>query len=58
MARTRGSKNKNSSAVPRYTALTTQERVVMLANLIIDRVLEDQESGARLLAKLGVSNDS
>ncbi len=58
MARPKGTKNKNASEVPRYTSLTTQERVILLANLIIDQIVSDQESGAKLLKKIGNSDVS
>jgi len=52
MARLRGSKNKNSGEVPVYMAMTTQERVLVLANLIVDRVVEDQAAGGVLLKRI------
>ena len=41
MARTKGSKNKNSSALPNYATLSTEERIKGLANLIVDKIYED-----------------
>jgi len=52
MARPKGSKNKNSSALPQYAALSTDERLEVLANLIVDKILEDQTSGRALLKKI------
>ena len=52
MARPTGSKNKNSSALPSYAALSTEERVLVLANLIVDRILADQRNNGKLLKKL------
>lgn len=52
MARPKGSKNKNSSALPQYTALSTDERLEVLANLIVDKILEDQTSGRKLLSEI------
>jgi hypothetical protein len=52
MARLKGSKNKNSSALPEYSLLTSEQRIVVLANLIVDRILEDQNSGEKLLSKI------
>jgi hypothetical protein len=57
MARTLGSKNKNSSAQPSYVALSTEERIIVLANLIVDRVVADQRDNGKLLKKL-VRQDS
>ena len=50
MARPKGSKNKNSVADPPSLAMSTQEKITFLANLIVDRILEDQKSG-KLLGK-------
>lgn len=52
MARTKGSKNKNSAEIPMYTALPTEEKLFVLANLIIDRIIEDQKTGGKLLKQL------
>lgn len=49
MARLKGSKNKNSSDTPLYSTLPTEERLIVLANLIVDRIMEDQTSGGTLL---------
>ncbi|HEY4963375.1 MAG TPA: hypothetical protein VIH90_01630 [Candidatus Saccharimonadales bacterium] len=52
MARPLGSKNKNSSGQPSYTALSTEERLIVLANLIVDRIVADQRNNGKLLKKL------
>jgi hypothetical protein len=52
MARTKGSKNKNSADIPAYCSMPTEERIVVLANLIVDRIVEDQNSGGTLLLQL------
>ena len=52
MARLKGSKNKNSSALPEYSLLTSEQKIEVLANLIVDRILEDQNSGEKLLSKI------
>jgi len=52
MARHKGSKNKNSSALPMYFALSTEERVLVLANLIVDRIQADQRNDSHLLKKI------
>jgi hypothetical protein len=52
MARLKGSKNKNSGETPLYSTLPTEERLVVIANLIVDRILEDQADGGRLLNQL------
>jgi len=58
MGRLKGSKNKNSAEVPAYTALPTEDRIILLANLIVDRIYEDQTNGAKLLKKLGGTHDA
>jgi hypothetical protein len=49
MSRPKGSKNRNSSAPPAYIKLPTEQRIVVIANLIVDRILEDQGQGSPLL---------
>jgi len=51
MGRLRGSLNKNSQSRPIASSLSRQERIHFLANLIIDKILEDQRSGEILLRK-------
>lgn len=52
MGRVKGSKNKNSEPRPLTSPLTTDERIQFLANLIIDRIQEDQKNGRILLRKI------
>ena len=42
MARPIGSKNKIAKPLPPTYYLSSEERVVMLANIIVDRILEGQ----------------
>ena len=58
MARTKGSKNKNSAEVPMYTSLPTEEKLFVLANLIIDRIVEDQQTGGKLFRQLVEQGDA
>jgi len=58
MARTKGSKNKNSAEVPMYTSLPTEEKLFVLTNLIIDRIVEDQQTGGKLLRQLVEQGDA
>jgi hypothetical protein len=51
MARTKGSKNKNS-ATPSFVELSAEERINLLANLIVDKIVEDQENKRTLLIKI------
>ncbi len=57
MARLKGSKNKNSDVKPKTSSLSTQERIHLLANLIIEGILEDQKNGQTILKKIGVPKD-
>ncbi len=52
MGRLKGSLNKNSHSRPVTSSLSASERIRLLANLIIDRMLEDQRNGCVLLKKL------
>lgn len=52
MARIKGSPNKQQSPPPITVTLTTDERITYLANLIIDRILEDQLKNRPLLRKV------
>jgi hypothetical protein len=52
MPRPIGSKNKNSSALPEYSMLSSQQRIELLANLIVDRILEDQASKQKLFNRI------
>ncbi len=42
---------KNSSTTPSTLNMSPKDRVRFLANLIIDRIIEDQKSGSLLLKK-------
>ena len=52
MGRLRGSKNKNSSTKVIASSMTSKERISILANLIIDKIIADQKNGYPLLNKL------
>jgi len=53
MARTKGSKNKKiQSGRIKTSTLTSTERLHLLTNLIIDRIIHDQNHGAVLLTKI------
>jgi len=52
MGRVKGIRNKNSQIRPVTSSLSPEERIRVLANLIIDRILDDQKNGQVLLKKL------
>ena len=41
-----------------YTSLPTEEKLFVLANLIIDRIIEDQQTGGKLLRQLVEPGDA
>jgi hypothetical protein len=53
MGRTKGSLNKGIAPIPDTISLTTEERLQFLANLIVDRIIEDQSDSKRILKKIG-----
>lgn len=55
MARLKGSKNKNSEGRIVISSMSPQERIRFLANLIIEKALEDQRKGQVLLKKINES---
>jgi hypothetical protein len=57
MARPKGSKNKNSSTLSGYEALTTEARIEVLANLIVDKIYEDLQGKRTVLKKLEAARD-
>lgn len=58
MGRPKGSKNKNTGEVPKYSSLSIEERIFVIANLIVDRIIEDQTNGQKLLRRIGAQSES
>jgi hypothetical protein len=52
MARLKGSTNKHISSQPTTIALSTEGRLEFLANIIVDRIMDDQKSGQTLLKSM------
>ena len=52
MGRLKGSKNKTSELRPITSSLSSQERINLIANLIIEKIKEDQNNGCPLLKRL------
>ncbi len=52
MGRIKGSINKTSGIRPKTSLLSSEERIKFLANIIIDRIVEDQKDGQPLLNKI------
>lgn len=53
MARSKGTRNKNSEVLPHYSRLPIEERLKFLATLIVDRIESDQNAGGELLKIVG-----
>ena len=58
MARPKGSRNKNSSALPDYATLSTEDRIVVLANLVVDKIYEDLQGDKSILKQLLGNGDA
>ena len=54
MGRLKGSTNKTSTSRIIASTLSPSERVQFIANLIIDRIIKDQNNGKPLLKKLSI----
>lgn len=52
MSRPKNSRNKKTLRPVIASHITTEERIKFLANLIIDRIIEDQNNGKVLYKKL------
>jgi len=52
MGRTKGSVNKQPKQLPDTAYLAPEQRVEFLANIIIERIQQDQKNGGKLLKKL------
>ena len=52
MGRVKGIRNKSSLSRLIASSLSPEERIKILANLIIDRILEDQKNGQKILKTL------
>ncbi len=56
MARTKGSKNKQTTALSEFVYMPSEERLKLIANLVIDRVIEDQKGDKHIERKLRVDH--
>jgi hypothetical protein len=52
MGRVVGSTNKQPPRVPETVQMTTEQKIEFLANLIVDRILEDQKTGKKILRRI------
>jgi len=58
MSRPIGSKNKDAKLLTPSSYLTPQERLEFLANIIVDRIMEDRSGGQKLLKRIGDNRDA
>lgn len=49
MSRLKGSKNSSANSRPFASTLSPEERIRFLANIIVDKILEDQKNGQVIL---------
>lgn len=52
MGRTKGSLNRQPATLSPYSLLKPEARVNLLANLIVDKILQDQNNQQKLLRKI------
>ena len=57
MSRPKGSSNKETASEPDSISYTTEQRLEFIANLIVDSIAEDEESGQPLFHKIGGVTD-
>lgn len=52
MSRPKGSKNQQAIATPDTVQFSVEERIKFIADLIVDRIAEDEADGFSLLKKI------
>lgn len=52
MAQLKDSTKQNLSAQPTTLSLSVQERIEFFANIIVDRIMDDQANGQKLLERI------
>lgn len=57
MSRPKGSKNQQAIATPDTVQFTVEERIKFIADLIADRIAEDEADGFPLLKKIQEVDD-
>lgn len=54
MSRPKGSKNHQAPRVPETVSFSTQQKLEFIANLIVERIIQDQKDNNKLLQCIGV----
>ena len=57
MSRTAGSKNKTKPVTEGVFVCTLEQRMRIIADLVVERILEDQDVGAKIAAILNIGAD-
>ena len=52
MPRPKGSKNKPKAPLVEQFSFTTEQRIKLIANLVVEKILEDQQFGKKLVTVL------
>jgi hypothetical protein len=52
MSRPKGSKNKPKAPVVEEFTFTTEQRIKLVANLVVEKILEDQQFAKKLIPLL------
>jgi hypothetical protein len=58
MAQSNNSQHKTSKTLSAAYSLSLEGRIDLLANIIVDRIIDDQTSGQQLLTQLGIVRDA
>lgn len=58
MARPKGSKNKPKAPVVEEFTFTTEQRIKLVANLVVEKILEDQQFAKKLIPLLEENDGS
>lgn len=58
MASPKASTNTNVPAQPVTLTLSIEERIEFFANIIVDRIMDDQANGQKLLKRIGDTHDA
>jgi len=57
MGRTKGAQNKNTAVNPLLSVMTAEERITLIASLIVEKIHNDQDDGRKLIKRLGGARD-
>ena len=58
MSRLKGSKNKPKAPVVEEFTFTTEQRIKLVANLVVEKILEDQQFAKKLIPLLEGNDES